>query len=224
MNKKPADRWFKYLSERLDSSGTYLFDRLRAGTIYDRVHHLKKYSEKLYRKTTLIKDPHAVFLAPWMHDELDFHIVWLVRHPVDFINSMQKQNWSINIDEWASNIELFSDITTDSLLSLKSIGQHSTPNYSHLAIAWRIIQEWEQLNAQTRKNWQTIRYEDLIKKPGQSFERIYSNLGYKLKYSGQNVPQILSGDSTPSNKLVSEDVSKILEIVGHTSANYYGEK
>ena len=54
---------------------------------------------KLFDKRALLKDPFAVFSAPWFAQKLDCQVVITVRHPAAVASSLKRLNWSFDFSD-----------------------------------------------------------------------------------------------------------------------------
>src|ERR687891_175782 len=53
----------------------------------------------LFGQCILIKDPFAVFSAPWMAEKLNCKVIVTVRHPAALVNSLKRLNWPFDFHD-----------------------------------------------------------------------------------------------------------------------------
>jgi len=54
---------------------------------------------RLLKLRPLLKDPFAVFSAPWFRSRLGCQVIITVRHPAAFVSSLKRLNWPFNLND-----------------------------------------------------------------------------------------------------------------------------
>ena len=55
---------------------------------------------RLRKSTAVMKDPVAVFSAPWLARHFDMNVVVMIRHPAAFCSSLKKLNWKFDFNHF----------------------------------------------------------------------------------------------------------------------------
>lgn len=127
----------------------------------------------------LIKDPLALFSAPWMADRLGMRVVVLVRHPAAFASSLKRLRWHFDFRNWTEQPQLMRDWLRGYAASIEQAARE--PNQFDILdeaiLLWNAIystvQEWRK----QRPDFVFIRYEALAEDPVQGMRWLYHRLG-----------------------------------------------
>src|SRR5439155_20878456 len=58
----------------------------------------------------LVKDPDALFSAPWLEQTFDMDPVVTIRHPAAVVGSMKRLNWNFEFEWWAEQEPFIRDL------------------------------------------------------------------------------------------------------------------
>jgi hypothetical protein len=132
-----------------------------------------------------LKDPIALFAAPWLCQSFDVDCVMLVRHPAAFVLSCIKDKKYVldmrsTFVSQATLFQLFSCETKDIVLACvdhqNKNGVASDVVYE-AAVAWRCFYEFAKTYIPIFPNWVVLIYEELVDDPIYKFERVFQNFG-----------------------------------------------
>ena len=199
---------------------------------------------RLQGKRPLIKDPFAVFSAPWFAGRLGCQVVITVRHPAGFASSLKRLNWSFDFSdllEQPALMETYLDVDRAAMESISAndmIGQ--------AGLLWRMIYRVVARMINLYPSFIVVRHEDLSREPVAGYRDLYSALGLEftskveqviLKASGSENPAELSKDKVHDVKLDSranldnwkrrlnaEEIARIREITGKVSNLFYSDE
>jgi len=154
------------------------------------------------RAHALLKDPFAVFSAPWFAETLGCQIVIVVRHPLAFVSSLKRLNWDFDFRNLLAQpllmrdyLEPFHDEMKASLVTPKDI-------IAQGSLLWRmvytVVAEFRELYP---KFW-VVHHEDLSYQPEVEFRQLYADLGLAVT---PKVRQALVNSSQSGNP---EELSK----------------
>jgi len=173
----------------------------------------------LHGQRVLIKDPFAVFSAPWFAQKSNCKVVVTVRHPAAFANSLKRLNWPFDFKNLLDQPLLMRDYLEpyrDEMQSIKSddiIGQ--------AALLWKMVYRSVHSILQhgfarqhgareLNPGFIVIRHKDLSRDPVNGYRGLYASLGLDftprvekiiLNSSSSDNPVELSRKKTHSIKL-----------------------
>jgi len=255
----PVSNWYTYICA--ENEGHYLpaFHQLLAYRYHtlDEVRSIKSRKDamrmgrdwqifflgRLRGKRPLIKDPFAVFSAPWFAARLGCRVVVTVRHPAAFVSSLKRLDWPFDFQDLLSQPFLMRDLLEPYHLEMKSsapgdvIGQGS--------LLWKMIYQTMSGFCEQHPGFILVRHEDYSRTALESFRSLYAMLGLQftpsaekeiLHSSSSENPAELAKSSVHAYKLDSraglerwkrrlsrEEIDRIASLTGEVAARYYPE-
>ena len=191
--KVPIKHWFHavtpdeeklfrlYLSHRMGRSYHPCFvsstQGMRWSTYY---RHLEGYGKCLLRHTLdrqpVIKDPIALFSAPWFSAQFKARVVILIRHPAAFISSLKKVNWTFYFDQFLIHPELIESRLAYFQDEIKTYANSSPDLIEQGILLWRIFHYTIAQYQVEHPDWVFVRHEDLSRSPLTEFESLFQQL------------------------------------------------
>jgi hypothetical protein len=197
----------------------------------------------MYGQRVLIKDPFAVFSAPWLAKKLNCKVVVTVRHPAAFANSLKRLNWPFDFNDLLDQSLLMRDNLEpyrDEMQSIKSddiIGQ--------AALLWKTVYRSVHSTRELNPDFIVVRHKDLSRDPVNGYRGLYASLGLDytprvekiiLDSTSSDNPAELSRKKTHSVKLDSlasvdnwkkrlteDEIKRVREITEEVSRWYYSD-
>jgi hypothetical protein len=151
---------------------------------------------RLRRARPLLKDPFAVFSAPWFARQLGCQVVIAVRHPLAFVSSLKRLDWDFDLRDLLAqpllmrdHLESFRDEMEKTLLKPQDvIGQGS--------LLWRMVYSVVDGFRITNPDFIVVRHEDLSRQPVDGYRTLFNTLGLAFT---PKVQQTLLNSSQSSN-------------------------
>lgn len=208
-------------------------------------------SLSLYRRTRqfigypipIVKDPVAVFSAPWLARRFNMRVIVLVRHPAAFVDSMSRARWPVNFRSLLAQQRLMDEWLTD----YEEVFRNPPSTFvERAAWLWRAIYEVVRAYCRLHSNWPYWRLEDIAINPINSFAEIFRFA--QIPYNSSVKSRILKSSSSrnpvvgPANELhlitrnskasqqywhsqlTGEEVHRIRRIVEPVSHSFYVEE
>jgi hypothetical protein len=199
---------------------------------------------RLKRQRPLIKDPFAVFSAPWFAERLGCRVVITVRHPAGFVGSLKRLDWSFD----------FRDLLDQPLLMQRWLGVERAEMemmpaddlVGQAALLWRMVYRIVARMMKLHPSFVVVRHEDLSLDPLSCYRDLYAALdldftpqveGIILNSSSSENPAELSQKNAHTVKLDSRanldnwkkrlhgaEVTRIRNITGKTSKLFYSDE
>lgn len=209
--RRSLETQYLYITE--ENEGEYLdaFRRLLAFPLDSRLLERRR-SQRLRRlgrllqarlshARALLKDPFAVFSAPWFASRLGAEVVVIVRHPLAIVGSTKRLNWGFDTRSLLAQPLLLRDRLAPFRAELESppvdiIGQ--------AALLWRLVYGVVHDYAQELPQIRVVRHEDLSRDPVHEFERLYNELGLSFGGRVQSAIERTTSPENPAETAVAE--------------------
>jgi glutaredoxin-related protein len=196
------------------------------------------------RQRPLIKDPFAVFSAPWFAERLGCRVAITVRHPAGFASSLKRLNWEFDFCDLLEQpllMRRWLDVDRAEMESVKAddiIGQ--------AALLWRMIYRVVARMMKLHPSFIVLRHEDLSLDPVACYRDLYAALDLDftpkvektiLNASSSENPTELSKKKVHAVKLDSranldnwkkrlskDEITRIREMTGRTAKLFYSDE
>jgi hypothetical protein len=201
------------------------------------------FNGKLRNQRVLLKDPFALFSAPWFAQRLNCQVVITVRHPAGFASSLKRLGWPFDFQNLLNQPELMRDHLESDRLDMQKI--QADDIIGQAALLWRMIYRFVHQTSSLFPNFKIVRHEDLSVEPAAGYKALYESLDLKfdqkvektiLNSSSSENPAKLAKDKTFSVKLDSraaldnwkkiltaEEINRIRKITAGISHFFYSD-
>ena len=130
---------------------------------------------KLRGQRALLKDPFAVFSAPWFAQTLNCQVVITIRHPGGFASSLKRLNWSFDFRDLLDQPMLMRDYLEADRADMESMQADDIVGQS--ALLWRMIYRSVHTTLSLFPDFKIVRHEDLSLDPVAGYKSLYECLG-----------------------------------------------
>lgn len=144
----------------------------------------------------LIKDPFALFSAPWFSQRLNCQIVITVRHPAAFAGSLKRLGWNYDFRNLLDQPLLMRDHLEADRTDMEAIPQDDI--VSQAALLWKFIYRFVDSTRSRFPHFITVRHEDLSLDPIGGYQTLYQSLG--LTFTERVKETILNSSSSENPK------------------------
>jgi hypothetical protein len=175
---------------------------------------------RLLSQRALLKDPFAVFSAPWFARRLGCQVVITVRHPAAFASSLKRLDWPFDFNNLLAQPLLMQDWLEPYRSEMEKLVQTPADIIEQGSWLWRIVY---QVVAEYRRefpDFQVVRHEDLSKDPLPGFGALYNCLG--LQFGSQAQKSIRESSSSDNPKELSSQTVHSVRL--DSQANLYSWK
>jgi hypothetical protein len=199
---------------------------------------------RLLRQRPLIKDPFAVFSAPWFADRLGCRVVITVRHPAGFASSLKRLNWQFDFRDLLDQPELMSRWVSVDRAEIELMQPDDVVGQA--ALLWRMVYRAVARMMKLYPSFVVVRHEDLSMDPVSCYRDLFASLELdftarvediiKNSSSSEN-PTELSKKKVHSVKLDSRanldnwkkrmsnaEIIRVRKIIGKTSKLFYSDE
>lgn len=198
---------------------------------------------RLRGQRPLLKDPFAVFSAPWFAQRLNCRVVITIRHPGGFASSLKRLNWNFDFSHLLSQPLLMRDQLEADRADMQSMPADDIVGQA--ALLWRLIYRFVHSTRTLHPGFILVRHEDLSLDPPAGYRALYDSLGLTydsavhdtiLNASSSENPTELSRKKVHSVKLdsrasmnswkkrlTSAEVDRIRQLTGDVAAHFYAD-
>jgi hypothetical protein len=156
------------------------------------------------RRQTLVKDPIAIFSAPWLAERFDLSVVVMIRNPAAFASSIQRLGWGFNFRNWLDQDLLMRDLLGPYEREIIAMVDHEHDLIDQSILLWRAHYGVIDRFRSEHPDWHFVRWEDLAETPDRGFRELYGALGLgfddraRRRIASDNAPgnpnEVASGD------------------------------
>ena len=168
----------------------------------------------------LLKDPFAVFSAPWFNQQLGCRIIITVRHPAAFASSLKRLNWSFDFNDLLAQSTLMQDWLEPFRQEMQTISKNPDDIIGQASLLWRIIYQTVEQYRQQIPDLLIVRHEDLSLDAIGGFMWLYDRLG--LHFTQEARDAVLNASSAENPKELSK--KKIHTVHLNSRANIHNWK
>jgi hypothetical protein len=253
----PVQHWYTYINKENESRYLPAFKQLldfdyhlaaELRSIHSRRDFLRMlrdfgifYLGAMHGQRALIKDPFAVFSAPWFAERLGCSVVITVRHPGAFASSLKRLGWSFDFRDLLAQPLLMRDHLEEDRAEMGAMQPNDIVGQA--ALLWRMIYRVVHRLRAAHPEFILVRHEDLSRDPVAGYKKLYEELGLEftpavekavLNSSNPENPVEVSKENVHSVKLDSranmrnwkrrlsaEEIFRIQKLTGGVSDLYY---
>lgn len=199
---------------------------------------------RLLRKRPLIKDPFAVFSAPWFADYLGCRVVITVRHPAGFASSLKRLNWVFDFYDLLSQPLLMRDWLEVDRVGMESMQADDV--IGQAALLWRMVYRVVARMMKLHPSFIVVRHEDLSLDPVSGYRDLYAALD--LDFTPQVEATILNASSSENpaelskkkvhavkldsranldnwkKRLSADEITRVRKMTGKTAKLFYSDE
>jgi hypothetical protein len=199
---------------------------------------------RLLHQRPLVKDPFAVFSAPWFAERLGCRVVITVRHPAGFASSLKRLAWAFD----------FYDLLDQPLLMQRWLGVDRAEMeltakddvIGQAALLWRMVYRVVARTMKLYPSFVVVRHEDLSLDPVSCYRDLYVALDLDFTPKVEEVIMNSSNSENPSElskkkvhavkldsranldnwkkRLSEAEITRIRKITGKTARLFYSDE
>ncbi|MBK7455348.1 MAG: sulfotransferase [Anaerolineales bacterium] len=186
-----VDRWYTYITEENESKYLPAFQELLGFRYHLFAEMLSLRSQKdflrsgrdlavftkgkLLKQRPLLKDPFAVFSAPWFAQKMNCQVVITIRHPGGFASSLKRLDWPFDFNDLLKQPMLMRDHLEKDRAEMENMRADDIVGQS--ALLWRMIYRSVHATRSLFPDFKIVRHEDLSLNPAAGYKSLYESLG-----------------------------------------------
>jgi sulfotransferase family protein len=193
----------KYLADLVDFKYPLRTNLVHAKSVREAARSLLAFANlsthKLRKNTAVVKDPVAVFSAPWLARQFDMDVVVMIRHPAALCSSLKILNWKFDFNHFLMQPELMRETR---LADFESEIRYFAENEQEIipvgALLWKCIYTVINEYRMRFPGWLFLKHEELSMDPVDSFRKVYAELGLEFTTTVRTAIEKSSGEQNPS--------------------------
>ncbi len=186
-----VDRWYTYITEENESQYLPAFHELLGFRyhLFAEMFSLRSQKDllrmgrdlsifvngKLRGQRALLKDPFAVFSAPWFAQKMNCQVVITIRHPGGFASSLKRLDWPFDFHNLLEQPMLMRDHLEQDRADMENMKADDIVGQS--ALLWRMIYRSVHTTRSLFPDFKIVRHEDLSLDPAAGYKSLYESLG-----------------------------------------------
>jgi hypothetical protein len=195
-------------------------------------------------KTPLVKDPIALFSAPWLASTFNMQVVMLIRHPAAFVYSLKRKDWQFPFEHLLRQEALMNDLLFEFKEDVAHYSNEKQDIIAQGCLIWRIFYSTVSKFEKEHKNWIFLKHEDISRDPQNEFKKLFKELnlefdsnvdGYLTESTSAQNPKGTKSDEEQLNrnsvanidywkkKLSTSELAQIKELTHDVWPTYYTE-
>lgn len=144
----------------------------------------------------VIKDPFALFSAPWFAERLNCQVVITVRHPAGFASSLKRLGWKFDFRSLLDQPLLMRDHLADDRAAMEAVAEDDIITQG--ALLWKLIYRFVHITGQLFPRFHIVKHEDLSLDPISGYQTLYNALGLDFTPSVQKTILTSSSSENPA--------------------------
>lgn len=136
----------------------------------------------------LLKDPFAIFSAPWFHNTFDAQVVITVRHPLAFVSSLKRLGWTFNFNNFLNQPLLMRDHLEGFREEMLEIKKNQDDIIRQGILLWKAIHSVVKKYQEQYDDFIVLRHEDLSTHPTREYSKLFDHL--EMEYTPEIVSKI----------------------------------
>jgi hypothetical protein len=198
---------------------------------------------RLKRQRPLLKDPFAVFSAPWFASRLGCRVVFTVRHPAGFVSSLKRLDWPFELHDLLNQPLLMRDHLEPYRAELEQLGSNQHDIIGQNSLLWRAVYQVVHRFVSENPTFIVVHHEDLSVDPEKGYRDLYHRLDLDFTDNAKQTILTSSGSENPKeltrrkvhsvqldsranvenwkHRLSKEEITRIRELTEDVAALYY---
>lgn len=170
---------------------------------------------RLRRQRPLLKDPFALFSAPWFASRLACQVVITVRHPAAFASSLKRLKWPFEFEDLLTQPLLMRDWLEPYRAEMEAMLGNPEDVIAQASLLWKIIYRVVAVMQQRFPQFQVVRHEDLSLDPVAGYRSLFASLG--LHFTSRAEEAVLNSSSSENPQEVSRQAIHAFHLDSHAN-------
>jgi glycosyltransferase involved in cell wall biosynthesis len=211
--RTPVDNWYKYIHSANGSEyepaiketlqlDYHLWREVKSlRSLKDFLRMLRDWFNftrgRYQRRRPLLKDPFAIFSAPWFAQSFGCQVVIVLRHPAAFVSSLKRLGWQFDFNHLLAQPSLMEDLLAQFRPEIEAVAKAPGDVILQGSLLWRIIAHVSRQYQLAYPNFRVVRHEDLSRNPRAEFAQLYAFLGLQFTSTVERKLARATGSQNP---------------------------
>ena len=138
---------------------------------------MRSVSPRVSGARPLLKDPFALFSAPWFEARYGADVVITVRNPVAFVGSIKRLNWQFRFKTLLGQGALMRDRLQPFEADMRRCRDGAADVVEQGIVLWNALHHVIDRMRHEHPGWSVVRHEDLARDPLSGFRALYAACG-----------------------------------------------
>lgn len=175
------------------------------------------------QREPLIKDPMALFAAPWFASRFGARPIVVARHPLGVVQSVLRLGWVVEPTSWLDDPLLCRDLIGPWVDDIRALAPDADI-VERAAVAWTVMHGVMARYRAEHPDWYFVRHEDLEADPVGGFASLYASLGMTLDAaSADRIAEWALRTADRRSALSSAQVARVRELTERVSPEFYDD-
>ncbi len=152
---------------------------------------------RLRSQRPLLKDPFAVFSAPWFKERLGCHVAITIRHPAAFVSSLKRLGWVFDFKDLLEQPLLMRDWLEPYRSQMEAMMERREDVIGQGSLLWQMVYQTITCFQSRYPDFQVVRHEDLSLDPVGGFRGLYASLGLNFNEKAKKTIENSSSADNP---------------------------
>jgi hypothetical protein len=158
---------------------------------------------RLRGQRALLKDPIALFSAPWIADRFGADVIVMVRHPAAIMASLARLGWRFNINHLLRQPLLMRDLLAPWETELRDLQANDDRTLvDEAALVWRVMYDIVDRWRDEHPDWTVVRHEDLSREPVEGFRALFDAVAVDMT---SDIESFIRESTSASNPTAAPD-------------------
>jgi hypothetical protein len=171
---------------------------------------LKYLIGRVQSRRPLVRDPFAVFSAPWFVRRLGCRVVVIVRHPAAFVSSLKKLGWTFDFRHLLRQPALMDGRLAMFRGEMEAALRAPDDVVRQASLLWRVVYRNVD-DYRAVPGLHVVRHEDLSLDPVREYERLYETLGLSFTSDAKRAIARLTSEDNPEEVTLAKPYSVRLD-------------
>jgi sulfotransferase family protein len=135
---------------------------------------------RIRRGATLVKDPIALFSAPWLAQRFDLDVVVMIRQPVAYAGSIVRLRWAFDFRNWRDQPLLMRDLLAPYEREINAMADSPGDLIDQAILRWNAQYHAVDQMRRGHPNWLFVNYEELASEPHAGYVTLFEQLGLRF--------------------------------------------
>lgn len=162
--------------------------------------------KRALRLRPLSKDPIALFSAPVLAEVFGMQVVCMIRHPLAFVSSIKKWQWTYPFEHFIEQPNLIDDLFPEERSRIEQFAATEHSYVGQATLLWILFHKVIKRYQEEHPEWLFKRHEDLVLNPLTEYKQLYRHLN--LSFTNQAIDAITNfTDQSGTTSIKQEDTS-----------------
>jgi hypothetical protein len=165
---------------------------------------------RVQSRRPLVRDPFAVFSAPWFVRRLGCRVVVIVRHPAAFVSSLKKLGWTFDFRHLLRQPALMDDRLAMFRGEMEAALRAPDDVVRQASLLWRVVYRNVD-DYRAVPGLHVVRHEDLSLDPLREYASLYETLGLSFTNDAKRAIARLTSEDNPEEVTLAKPYSVRLD-------------